>query len=86
LENGPDATAAAEGHFRQALDWTRRQGALSWELRAATSVARMWRDQGRSNEARDLLAPVYNRFTEGFETADLKIAKSLLDQFEDCRT
>src|SRR5262249_43160271 len=59
LENGPDAAAAAERHFRQALDWARRQGALSWELRAATSLARMWREQGRGKEARELLASVY---------------------------
>jgi predicted ATPase/DNA-binding winged helix-turn-helix (wHTH) protein len=76
----PGAAAAAEGHFRQALDRARRQGALSWELRAATSLARLWRDQARSNEARELLAPVYDRFTEGFRTADLKAAKSLIDE------
>jgi predicted ATPase/DNA-binding winged helix-turn-helix (wHTH) protein len=79
LENVPDAAAAAEDHFRQALDWARRQSALSWELRAATSLARMWRDQGRSKEASELLAPVYDRFTEGLETADIKAAKALLD-------
>jgi len=80
LENAPDAAAAAEDHFRQALDWARSQGAFSWELRAATSLARMWRNQGRAKEARELLAPVYDRFTEGFETADLKHAKALLDE------
>ena len=78
-ENAPGAVAAAEDHFRQALDWARRQGALSWELRAATSLARMWCGQGRSKEARALLGPVYDRFTEGFETADLKDAKAVLD-------
>jgi predicted ATPase len=52
---------------------------LSWELRAATSLARLLRDQNRSSEAIALLAPVYNRFTEGFETADLKAAKALID-------
>jgi predicted ATPase/DNA-binding winged helix-turn-helix (wHTH) protein len=78
LGNAPDAVTAAEDHFRQALDWARRQGALSWELRAAISLARTWRNQDRSKEARALLAPVYNRFTEGFETADLKAAKTLL--------
>jgi predicted ATPase len=56
-----------------------RQGALSWELRCATSLARLWRAQARSEEARELLAPVYDRFTEGFATADLKAAKALLD-------
>jgi predicted ATPase len=82
LENAPDAAAAAEDHFRQALGWARRQGALSWELRAATSLARMWRNQDRSQEARELLAPVYDRFTEGFETADLAAAKALLDDLQ----
>jgi predicted ATPase len=78
LENADEAVGAAGDHFRQALDWARRQGALSWELRAATSLARMWRDQGRGKDARELLAPVFGRFTEGFDTADLKEAKALL--------
>jgi predicted ATPase len=80
LENGPGAAAAAEDHFREALDSARRQGALSWELRAATSLARMWRGQGRSKQARELLAPVFDRFTEGFDTADLKATKALLGE------
>ena len=79
LQAADGAAAAAEDHFRQALDWARRQGALSWELRAATSLARLWYDQGRPTEAMALLQPVYDRFTEGFETADLKAAKALLD-------
>jgi predicted ATPase len=79
LESAPNAVAAAEDYFRRALDWARRQGALSWELRAATSLARLLRDQARSDQARELLAPVYDRFTEGFDTADLKAAKALLD-------
>jgi predicted ATPase/DNA-binding winged helix-turn-helix (wHTH) protein len=78
--DAPGAAAAAEDHFRQALDWARRQGALSWELRAATSLARLWRDQARGKEARALLAPVYDRFTEGFATADLRAAKSLIEE------
>jgi len=53
---------------------------LSWELRAATSLARLWRDQGRPTEVMALLQPVYDRFTEGFDTTDLKAAKALLDQ------
>lgn len=69
----------AEVHFHQALDWARRQGALSWELRAATSLAGLWRGQKRVRDARGLLAPVYDRFTEGFGTKDLKAAKTLLD-------
>jgi predicted ATPase len=76
----PGAAAAADGYFRQALDWARQQGALSWELRAATSLARLWRDQARSKQARELLAPVYDRFTEGFATADLEEAKRLLEE------
>jgi predicted ATPase len=79
LQGAPGAPAAAEGHFRQALDWARRQGALSWELRAATSLARLLSDQGRSADATALLQPVYDQFTEGFDTADLKAAKTLLD-------
>jgi predicted ATPase/DNA-binding winged helix-turn-helix (wHTH) protein len=80
LQDAPGAAAAAEDHFRQALGWARRQGALSWELRAASSLARLWRDQHRVMEARALLGPVYARFTEGFATADLREAKSLLEQ------
>jgi predicted ATPase/DNA-binding winged helix-turn-helix (wHTH) protein len=68
----------AETHFRQALDWARRQGALSWDLRAATSLARLLRDQGRAADALAILQPVYDQFTEGFDTADLKAAKALL--------
>jgi len=71
-------TNQAEALFRQCLGLARRQGALSWELRAM-SLARLWRDQGRSAEARALLRPVYDRFTEGFETADLQSAKAFLE-------
>jgi predicted ATPase len=81
LQGGFGAATAAEDHYRQALGWARRQGALSWELRAATSLARLLRDHNRSTEAIALLAPVYNRFSEGFETADLKAAKALIDGF-----
>ena len=80
LQGAPEAAAAAEDLFRQALDWARRQGALSWELRAATSLARLLRDRDRIGEARELLAPIYQRFTEGFGTADLQAAKRLLDE------
>jgi predicted ATPase len=62
------------------LSCARHLGARLWELRAATSLARLWRDQGRRAEARDLLAPVYGWFTEGFETRDLKDARGLLDE------
>jgi predicted ATPase len=68
-----------EGEFRRALAVARQQQARSWELRAAISMARLWRDQGKQDEARDLLAPVYGWFTEGFDTRDLKEAKALLD-------
>jgi predicted ATPase/DNA-binding winged helix-turn-helix (wHTH) protein len=70
---------AVEGTFRQALDGARRQGTLSWELRAATSLARLLRDQGRTADALACLQPIYDRFTEGFDTADLIAAKQLLD-------
>jgi predicted ATPase len=72
----------AEAILRNALEIARREGALSWELRAATSLARIWREQGRSREARELLAAVYGRFTEGYDTADLVKAGSLLAQLE----
>jgi predicted ATPase len=78
LGRGSTAVAAAEKCFHQALDVARRQGALSWELRAAMSLARCWRQQQRPSEARTALAAVYQRFTEGFETADLIAAKALL--------
>jgi predicted ATPase len=77
------AAAAAEGHFRQALDRASRQGALSWELRAATSLARLLRDQGRSANAIACLQPIYDHFTEGFGTADLIAAKQLLGELGD---
>ena len=70
----------AEANFERALEVARRQKAKSWELRAATSMARLWRDQGKRDEARDLLAPVYGWFTEGFDTLDLKEAKALLGE------
>ena len=72
--------AKAEDSFRTALAIAREQGTRGYELRAATSLARLRRDQSRQAEARDLLAPVYSWFTEGFETADLKQAKTLLDE------
>ena len=72
--------AKAEDSFRTALAIAREQGTRGYELRAATSLARLWRDQGWRGEARDLLAPLYDWFTEGFDTADLKDAKRLLDQ------
>jgi predicted ATPase len=79
LERGGKGAQAAEQLFREGLDLARKQAVLSWELRCATSLARLWCELGRSGPARELLAPVYSRFTEGFETADLKSAKALLD-------
>ena len=75
----PDA-AKAEAYFERALLISREQQAKSWELRAAMSMARLWRDQGRQQQAHDLLAPIYGWFTEGFDTMDLKEAKALLDE------
>ena len=77
----PEANPAkAQAYFERALAVARKQQAKSWELRAAMSMARLWRDQGKREEARELLAPVYGWFTEGFDTLDLKEAKALLDE------
>jgi predicted ATPase len=70
----------AEASFRTALAIVREQGTRGYELRAATSLARLWGKQGRRGEARELLAPLYGSFTEGFDTPDLKDAKALLDE------
>jgi predicted ATPase len=76
----PEQDAAkAEAYFEHALAVARAQQAKSWELRAATSMARLWRDHGKRRQARELLAPVYGWFTEGFDTLDLKETKALLD-------
>jgi predicted ATPase/DNA-binding winged helix-turn-helix (wHTH) protein len=78
-EGSAAAIGAAEDQYRQALDWARRQEALSWELRAATTLARLQHRQGQTKEAERLLCPVYARFREGFETRDLIIARMLID-------
>jgi predicted ATPase len=83
LQDMTGAAGSAEAHFRQALDGAREQGALSWELRAATSLARLLRNQRRPADAIACLRPVYDRFTEGFGTADLQAAKQLLDKLSD---
>ena len=75
----PD-TSQAETCFQQALDIAHQQQAKSLELRAAMSLARLWQQQGKKSKAHDLLAPVYNWFTEGFDTVDLQDAKALLDE------
>jgi predicted ATPase len=79
LKSRPPDTAKAEQYFLRALEVARSQQAKSWELRAAMSLARLWRDQGKRVEARHLLASVYGWFTEGLDTRDLKEAKTLLD-------
>ncbi|HWX35738.1 MAG TPA: hypothetical protein VNZ53_51000 [Steroidobacteraceae bacterium] len=79
MSPGPGA-AKAEAYFERALTIARQQRAKSWELRAAMSIARLWHDQGKREEARDLLVPVYGWFTEGFDTRDLKEAKALLEE------
>jgi predicted ATPase/DNA-binding winged helix-turn-helix (wHTH) protein len=76
--DAPDATAAAESRLLRSLDLARQQSALSWELRAATSLARLWRRSGRVAEARDLLAATVDRFSEGFDTADVVAAQRLI--------
>ena len=75
----PDAAKAQE-YFERALTVSHKQQAKSWELRAAISLARLWRDQGKVQQARELLAPVYGWFTEGFDTRDLREAKALLSE------
>ncbi len=72
--------AIAEENFQRALDLARRQRALAWELRAATSLAQLQRERSCAREAHDLLSSIYGRFAEGFETADLRRAKRLMDE------
>jgi predicted ATPase len=79
LKSFDSDAAKAEASFERALTVARQQQTKSWELRAAMSLARLWRDQGKRQQARELLAPVYGWFTEGFDTLDLKGAKALLD-------
>ena len=79
LADGPGAVLAAEAHLQQALIWARRQEIVAMELRCATDLARLRHRHGRTELARELLAPLYGRFTEGFDTADLRAAKTLLD-------
>lgn len=80
LAGAPDNLAEAEACFRHAMGVARSQGARSWELRAATSLARLWQRQGKPRAAYDVLAPVYEWFTEGFDTGDLIDARALLDE------
>ena len=80
LKSPASDAAKAAAYFERALSVARSQQAKSWELRAAMSLARLWRDQGKPQQARELLAPVYGCFTEGFDTRDLKEAKALLEE------
>ena len=80
LKREPEHTVPAEEAFLTAIAIAQQQKARSFELRAAMSMARLWRDQGKRHEARDLLAPVYGWFTEGFDTRDLKEGKALLEE------
>ena len=75
-----NAALTAEECFQQALDVARQQQAKSWELRAAMSLSRLWQRQGKRDAARQLLAPIYGWFTEGFDTADLQEARVLLEE------
>jgi len=79
LKSAVSDAQKAVAYFERALAVARQQQAKSWELRAAMSMARLWRDQRKGQQARELLAPVYGWFTEGFDTLDLKEAKVLLD-------
>ncbi len=83
LRQSPDRPDVAEAWFERAIAYARAQDAKMWEFRAATSLAHLWHSQGKTAEARDLFAPVYGWFTEGFDTADLKEAKALLDELND---
>jgi predicted ATPase len=80
LKRGNTEQGAAEDCFREAIDIAKKQGAKSWELRATTSLARLLANQGKRDQARAMLAEIYGWFTEGFATADLKHAKSVLDE------
>jgi predicted ATPase len=81
LQQSSGHTTEAETCFHQAVAIAQNQSAKSWELRAATGLARLWQSQGKRQDAYDLLAPIYNWFTEGFDTADLQEAKALLEEF-----
>ena len=80
--HGP-ADDVVEASLWKSIAVARRQSAKGWELRATTSLARLWLDRGRRDDARNLLAPVYGWFTEGFDTSDLKEAKALLDELDE---
>jgi predicted ATPase len=85
LQQTSDHATETENCFQQAITIAQSQQAKSWELRVTTSLARLWQQQGKHQEAYDLLTSVYGWFTEGFDTADLKDAKALVDELEDGR-
>jgi predicted ATPase len=82
LQIGGSTSSEVASCFQEAIEIARRQGAKSLELRAATSLARLWRDQGKPSEAQQMLAETYGWFTEGLDTADLKEAKALLEELQ----
>src|SRR6185369_4687069 len=77
----PKLQAEAEAYFQKAIDIARQQQAKSWELRASTSLARLWQQQGKQREAHQMLVEIYGWFTEGLDTKDLQEAKALLEEF-----
>jgi predicted ATPase len=79
VEPEPPEVALAEDRFHLSINVARQQGAKSWELRAAMSLARLYQNRGKQTEARNLLTQIYDRFTEGFDTKDLREAKAMLD-------
>jgi predicted ATPase len=83
-KRGPLVADSAESWFRKALQVARDTGALSWELRAGVDLARLWREQGQAARAQELLTAIYGRFTEGFDTPDLREAAALLDELRAC--
>ena len=83
LQQSPEQPSEAEACFQQGIQIARKQEAKSWELRATTSLARLWQSQGKPAESHDLLTPVYDWFTEGFDTVDLKDAKVLLEELSE---
>jgi len=85
-DSGDRSAATADQYFRRAIKVARRQGALMWELRSAMSLAGLRVRQGRHDDARQILAPVYDRFTEGFETTDLRSARTMLESLPSHRT
>jgi predicted ATPase len=85
LKSTPRSTKEAEEQFLSSLNWARRQRTLSWELRTSISLARLYQGLGQTDKAQDALVPTYSRFKEGFETGDLKTAKTLISELAEFR-